>query len=272
MDLKYSANIGFLWDYLKLPERIVAAKQAGFDAVECHFPYDYPAVEIAAVLNNTGIPMIGINTLLGPDESGFFGVAAVTGEEALAREYIDQAIDYATAIGATNVNVVAGVNSDNNNDGSDNQNMGTRTSESTFRGNLRYACEKAADVGMYIVIEPLNPRSVARYHLQTIEQGIETIKAVGADNLKLMFDVFHTQIVQGDLAELLINHIKYIGHVQISAVHDRGEPDVGEINYPYLLAILRKHGYSGYIGAEYKPRGQTVEEGLSWLGSFRAMA
>lgn len=269
MDLKYSANIGFLWEHLSLPQRIVAAHKAGFDAVECHFPYDYPAAEIAAVLNDVGIPMVGINTLLGPKKSGLFGLAAVPGQEALAQEYIDQAIDYAVAIGASNINVVAGVNRYIDSEKTHDQNNILYTSERTFRENLSYACKKAGDAGKTIVIEPLNPRAVAGYHLQSVEQGVETIEAVGADNLKLMFDMFHTQIVQGDIAELLINNLNHIGHVQISAVHDRGEPDIGELNYPYLLGVLREHGYSGYIGAEYKPRGQSVEAGLSWLGSFR---
>ncbi len=263
MSLKYSANIGFLWEHLPLPERILAAKKAGFDAVECHFPYDYPALEIATVLNDANIPMIGINTLLGPSDSSFFGVAAVQGQEELARQYIDQAIDYATVIGATHVNVVAGAN--------DQSNRELTTDEEVFRQNLKYACDKALSKKINIVIEPLNPRSVPNYHCQSIEQGIETVMAVDAINLKLMFDVFHTQIVQGDIARLLTDYLPYIGHIQISAVHDRGEPDSGEVNYRYLLDILQENGYRGMIGAEYKPRGKSVEEGLAWLDNFRSV-
>lgn len=258
MALKFSANVGFLWDHLPLPERISAASAAGFEAVECHFPYEYPAEEIDATLLACNMPMVGINTLLGPAGESSFGVCAAVGKESLARQFIDQAIAYAVNIRASYVNVVAGANSN-----------GVQTSETVFRGNLRYACEQAAMHNLMIVIEPLNPRAVANYHVQTVEQGVATIKAVAHDNLKLMFDVFHTQIVQGDLQNLLCNHIEFIGHVQISAVHDRGEPDVGEVNYPYVLQILEKAGYTGYIGAEYKPRGDTVEAGLSWLAQFR---
>lgn len=257
MGLKYSANIGFLWEHLSLPERIAAAANAGFDAVECHFPYDYDADDVKAVLDANKIPMIGINTLLGPPGEGLFGVAAIAGKENLARSYIDQAIGYASIVGATNVNVVAGVSNE------------TRTSEPVFQENLTYACEQAAKSGITIVIEPLNPRSVPDSHFSRVEQAISTIDAVGKENLKLMFDFFHTQIVQGDLVTLIEKYLHYIGHVQISAVHDRGEPDVGEINYPYMLEILYNKGYSGYIGAEYKPRGQDVESGLGWLSQFR---
>lgn len=258
MKHKYSANVGFLWNYLSLPDRIAAAAQAGFDAVECHFPYAHESGEISGVLKANNIEMIGINTLLGPEGEGLFGVAAAVGKEELARSYIDQAVEYALAIEARNVNVVAGANSKLH-----------KTSEAVFQDNLRYACKLAAESGINIVIEPLNPRSVPNYHFSTIEQALSTIECVAESNLKLMFDCFHTQIVQGDLTTLLLQHIEQIGHIQISAVHDRGEPDAGEINYPFLLEKLYEKGYSGYIGAEYKPRGESVESGLGWLDAFR---
>jgi len=259
MALRYSANIGFLWDHLPLDQRIEAAAKAGFDAVECHFPYEYSAEDIASVLKTNSIPMIGLNTLLGPAGEGYFGIAAIPGKVELARQYIDQAIAYATAVGANNVNVVAGVSAIE------------KTSEEVYVQNLRYACQQADSANINIVIEPLNPRAVADYHFSRIEHAVSIIESVAEDNLKLMFDCFHTQIVQGDLAELLHKYLKFIGHIQISAVHDRGEPDVGEVHYPYLMELLHKHGSSGYIGAEYKPRGQSVESGLGWLESFRRL-
>ncbi len=255
MDLKYSANIGFLWEGLPLAERIAAAAKAGFDGVECHFPYDYAASDIALTLERHQIPMIGLNTLLGPPGEGYFGVAAIAGKEDLARNYIDQALVYAVSVGASHVNVVAGA--------------GNNTSETVFRENLRYACKQASVSGITIVIEPLNPRSVANYHFCRVEQAVSTIDSVAEGNLKLMFDCFHTQIVQGDLTMLLQKYQQYIGHIQISAVHDRGEPDEGEVNYPFVLDMLDKSGYTGFIGAEYKPRGKSVESGLDWLDRFR---
>ena len=257
MTLKYSANIGFLWDQLPLPERILAAQACSFDAVEFHFPYDYSAGEIRQTLNQTDLAVVGINTKLGPEGSGDFGVAALPGREAEAREYIDLAIEYAVIIGAANINVVAGLN------------KSSKTSEATYRENLTYACEKAAAVNKGIVIEPLSPRAVPDYHFHTVEHAIETIGAVGFDNLRVMLDVFHTQIVQGDIETLIKTYTKHLGHVQISAIHDRGEPDAGEINYPYVLQVLQDSGYTGHIGAEYRPRGRSVEEGIGWLSKFR---
>lgn len=257
MQLKFSANVGFLWEHLPLPDRILAAANAGFDAVECHFPYEHESTEISAVLKNCGLPMVGINTLLGPPDEALFGVCALPGRETLAHQYIDQAISYASAVDAGYVNVVAGASAQQT------------TSEDVFRENLSYACKQANNTGITIVFEPLNPRAVPNYHVSKIEQAVSTVDAVAEDNLKIMFDCFHSQIVQGDLAMLLSTYLDYIAHVQISAVHDRGEPDCGEINYPFLLQQLSKLGYAGYIGAEYKPRGRSVEAGLGWLDQFR---
>ena len=253
--MRYSANIGFLWEDLPLPARIDAAATAGFDAVECHFPYEYETDEVVAALQRNGLPMLGLNTRLGPD--GCFGLASVPGQEARAKGLIDQAVAYAVAIDAANINVVAGLTADDD------------AATEVYRQNLRYACEQANVHSKTIVIEPLNPRAVPGYHFSTVEDAVSTIEAVGESNLKIMFDFFHAQIVEGDLETLIRSNIHHIGHIQISAVHDRGEPDNGELNYPYLLSVLQAVGYRGYIGAEYKPRGQTVESGLAWLDAFR---
>lgn len=254
MTLRISANIGFLWDYLPLPDRIHAAKAAGFDAVECHFPYDHPAEDIAGVLAETGLPMLGLNTVLGPQ--GCFGLAALPGHEAEARAAIDQAIAYAGTIGAVHVNVVPGITD------------GGAGAEHVFRDNLAYACDKAGALGLNIVIEPLNPRAVPGAHLSRQDAAIETIEAVGAPNLKLMLDFFHAQIVQGDLETLIRTHLPHIGHIQVAAIHDRGEPDEGEVNYPYLFGVLERAGYAGHIGAEYRTRYSTVESGLAWMALY----
>jgi len=248
MSFKFSANIGFI---------IRAAAAAGFDAVECHFPYDYAQSEIKSALDSTGMSMVGLNTALGPD--GNFGMAAIAGQENLARELIDQAISYAAGIGAQNVNVVAGLTG------------GAKNAQEVYINNLEFACDAASVHGITIMIEPLNPRAVANYHFSTVEQAVEIIDSVDADNMKLMFDFFHAQVVQGDLETLIKEYKGYFAHIQISAVHDRGEPDAGEINYPYMLGVLKKEGYGGYIGAEYKPRSNSVESGLDWLREFREL-
>ncbi|MEO1702010.1 MAG: TIM barrel protein [Pseudomonadota bacterium] len=254
--MKFSANLGFLWVDLPLPDRIRAAKLAGFDAVECHFPYEHPAEEIASVLSETDLHMLGINTALGPE--GCFGLAAIAGRETEARALIDQAIDYAAAINARHINTVAGLTGR------------AEEAELVYRENLAYGCERAAEHGLMIVIEPLNPRAVANYHCWRFDQALETLNEVGAPNLKIMYDFFHMQIVHGDLEAMLRANISHIGHVQFAAIHDRGEPDMGEINYPYVFGVLEDAGYDGHLGAEYKPRHGSVEAGLGWLNAYRS--
>ncbi|MDP6967749.1 MAG: TIM barrel protein [Gammaproteobacteria bacterium] len=253
---KFSANLGFLWPELSLPEAIYAAKQAGFEAVECHFPYAVPASAVAAALEATGLPMLGLNTRLGINGPDDFGVMAMPGRELEAREYVNEAIAYAAAIKCRNINCVPG------------KTGGTTAAEAVYRQNLDYACSKAAEKGIGILIEPINQRDAPGYHFSLVEQGLTTIQAVGADNLGLMFDCYHTQIMQGDLITRLKQALPYIGHVQFAAVPDRGEPDTGEVNFPWLLAELETLGWQGFIGAEYRPR-STTDKGLGWMQAYR---
>ena len=252
---RFSANLGFLWADLPLPDAIRRAHEAGFDAVECHFPYAFAPEDVARALADTGFRMIGLNTRLGVNGADDFGVTAKPGREDEARAYINEAVAYAAAIGCVNVNSVAG------------KTDGSEEAEATYRANLAYACDKAAEHGLGIVIEPINQIDAPGYHLRTLAQGIATIEAVGKDNLKLMLDCYHTQISEGDLARRIRATLPYVGHIQIAAVPDRGEPDQGEVNYPWLLAEIDAMGWNGFIGAEYKSR-QTTDVGLSWLKAY----
>lgn len=253
---KFSANLGFLWKELSLPDAIRRAKAAGFEAVECHFPYDVDPGEVKAALIETGLPMLGLNTRLGANGAEDFGVTSLPGRQAEARDLIDEAIAYGVEIGVTNVNCVAG------------KSHGAPDAEAVYRENLAYAAARAAKHGLGIVIEPINQRDAPGYHLRSAGAGIETIKAVGADNLKLMFDFYHTQIIQGDLIERVRAALPHIGHIQIAAVPDRGEPDRGEVDYPEVLRALDAMGWGGYVGAEYLPR-STTDDGLGWMDAYR---
>ena len=255
--MRYSANLGFLFTELPLPQAIHAAKDAGFDAVECHFPYDVPAAEVAEALQQTGLTMLGLNTWPGDKAAGDFGLAALTGREEEARAAIAQAVDYAVATGTKAIHVMAG-----RTDGGD-------AAEATFRANLTYACDLAAPHGITILIEPINTRDVQNYHLSRTDHALRIITALNRPNLKLMFDCYHMQIMQGDLATHLRDLLPVIGHVQIAAVPDRGEPDQGEVDYRWLMRELGGLGYANPIGAEYKPRNGTAA-GLGWLAQFRA--
>jgi 2-dehydrotetronate isomerase len=252
---RFSANLGFLWHELALPDAIRAAKRSGFDAVECHIPYDVPVEAVRAALTETGMVMVGINTRQGINGAEDFGVNAMPGREAEARRYVDEAVAYGAAIGCLDINAPSG------------KTGRTEAAEATYRENLAYACAAAAPHGMTIVVEPINQRDAPRFHLSLVEQAVETIEAVGAPNIKLMFDCYHTQIMQGDLTTRLAWALPWLGHIQFAGVPLRQEPDEGEIDYNHIFAAIDAMGWQGYVGAEYKPRGST-EAGLGWLSDW----
>lgn len=254
--IAFSANLGFLWKELPLPRAIRAAANAGFDAVECHWPYETNPALIIEALQDTGLLMLGLNTRRGDVAAGDNGIAAIPGREIEARTLIDEAIQYADSIACANVHVMAGITDKG------------ASAQSTFVDNLSYACVQAKDKGINILIEPLNPYDAPGYHHSTLDEALATLEAVGEDNLKIMFDCYHLQITQGDLYRRLKTHLPVIGHIQIAAVPDRSEPCFGEVHYPNLLNALNELGWSRPIGAEYKPR-DTTESGLGWLKDYK---
>jgi hydroxypyruvate isomerase len=247
----FSANLGFLWNDLPLPDAIRAASMAGFDAVECHWPYDVPAEDVAAALAETGLPMLGLNTRRGDLDAGENGVAALPGREDDARAVIDEAITYAVAIQASNIHVMAGF-------------AAGQAAHDSFIANLDYACTAAATHGITILIEPLNHYDAPGYFLNGTAQAKAIIDEVGASNLKLMFDCYHIQRLEGNLTNKLTDLLPVIGHIQFASVPDRGAPDHGEINYQHIYAHLATLGYDAPLGAEYKPDGDT-DKSLGWL-------
>lgn len=254
--MKFSANLGFLWKELSLPDAIRAAKAAGFDAVECHWPYDTPTDEVNEALAETGLLMLGLNTVRGDVANGENGLSALPGRDTEARAAIDQAIAYASAINAPNIHVMAGFASG-------------EAAHHAFVGNLRYATELAAQHGISILIEPLNHYDAPGYFLQTSGQAKAIIEEVGADNLKLMFDCYHLQLMEGDISHRLRDLLPIIGHIQFASVPTRNEPDRGELNYRHVFEVLRELGYDAPLGAEYKPVGAT-EAGLDWMAKLKA--
>ena len=247
----FSANLGFLWTELDLPAAIRAAKRAGFAAVECHWPYQTPSEDVRAALRETGLPLVSLNTSRGA--LGQNGLAALPGETSRARAAIDEALAYADAVGAEAVHVMAGIA-----EGLD--------ARAAFLANLAYAANRTTRT---ILIEPLNRLDAPGYFLTTTDQARRIAEDVGAPNLKIMFDCYHTQLMQGSLTRWIEYLLPLIGHIQIAGVPSRAEPDEGEVAYDRLMLAIAAMGYHGYIGAEYRPRG-TVEEGLGWLEDFRA--
>ena len=255
--MQFSANLGFLWADLSLPDAIRAAKAAGFDAVECHWPYDTDPVQVKAALAETEFQMLGLNTSRGDVEAGDNGLSALPDRITQARTAIDQAVAYGNDIGALNIHVMAGFAS-----GED--------AHATFVENLKYACALAATKGVTTLIEPLNRYDAPGYFLQTIDQAVAIMAQVNAANLKLMFDCYHVQLMEGDLTNKLTNLKEQIGHIQFASIPDRAAPDHGEVNFHHLFSVIQELGYTMPLGAEYKPHGST-QDTLTWLGWGRAI-
>ena len=245
--MRFSANLGFLWTELTLPDAIRAAAASGFQAVECHWPYDVPADDVAAALRETGLPMLGLNTRRGA--AGENGLSALPGRGADARAAVDEALAYAAATDAGAVHVMAGF-------------AEGPAAHAAFVETLRYACDRAE--GRTILIEPLNHYDAPGYFLRTTTQAEAILAEVGAANLKLMFDCYHVQLMEGDVTHRLERLLPLIGHVQVASVPDRGAPDHGELSYPHVWEVLARLDWDTPVGAEYRPVGPT-EATLGWM-------
>jgi hydroxypyruvate isomerase len=251
---RFSANIAFLFAERPFLERIDAAKAAGFTAVECHFPYDIPVDVLKARLDEAGVRLSGLNTAPGDVARGDWGLAGVPGREADFRRDFDQAASYATTLGARVIHVMAGIVP------AEQRGEARRT----YVGNLREAARSIAGSGITLVLEPLNTRDKPGYLVSRSDDLAEIIAEIGEPDVKLMFDVYHVQVMEGDLIRRLERHRPIIGHIQIAAAPSRAEPDEGEIAYRAIFDAIAAIGYDGLIGLEYKPRGRT-EDGLGWM-------
>ena len=253
--MKLSANLGFLFRELPLLDAARAAKTAGFGAAELHWPYATDPAALRTTLAELGLPLLALNTELGDRQKGDFGLCAIPGREAEARAVIDQAVDYAAAAGAGQIHIMSGK---------------ARGDEAraTLIGNLHYAADRIAGRDIGLLIEPLNHRDAPGYFLRTLDQALDIVEAAQLPRLRIMYDCYHMQIEGGDLLTRLRNHLPLIGHVQIAAVPDRGEPDRGEVDFDWLLPQMIEAGYTGWVGAEYRPRGDTTA-GLGWMKALQ---
>ena len=247
--MRFSANLGFLWADRPLADAIRAAKAAGFDAVECHWPYDEPAVEVRVALLETGLPMLGLNTRRGG--AGENGLSALPGRGADARAAVDEALAYAEVVDAGAIHVMAGFA-----EGPD--------AHAAFVKTLGYAAEAAAERDRVILIEPLNRHDAPGYFLKTTDQAQAIIREVGAQNVKLMFDCYHVGRTEGDVTTRFAALQGIIGHVQFASIPDRGAPDHGELHYPSVFAAITAAGWQSPLGAEYKP-GEETDATLGWM-------
>ena len=250
--LRFCANISMLFTEVPFVDRIAAAAKAGFSAVECQFPYEVPAREWRKRLDETGMIMTGINAAAGGP--GEFGFAALPARRADFRASLAQALDYAHELGAKTVHCLSGVLNG----------VPLADARTCLIDNMVYACEEAERANVTLLIEPLNPYDRPDYFLTGSDMAADLIGHINRPELKIMFDLYHVQILEGDLLRRIGRHWPLIGHFQIASVPRRHEPDEGEINYAAVLKDIAARGWQGWIGCEYRPRNSTVA-GLGWI-------
>ncbi len=259
---RFSANLSFLYTELPFLDRFAAAASDGFRAVEFGFAYEFAAAEIAARLAAHKLAQVLINAPPGNLAAGERGLGALTGREHEFASSIDTALAFAQALRCPCVHVMAGILPE---EADPDRRARARA---TFVENLRFAARKAAERNVALTIEPINPRDIPGYFLRTQAEAHAIREEVDATNLAVQMDLYHAQIVEGDLSEKLRRWLPHIGHIQIAGVPGRHEPDTGEINYRHLFALLDELGYAGWIGCEYRPRDGT-SAGLGWMKTLR---
>ncbi|MDR0192983.1 hydroxypyruvate isomerase family protein [Pseudomonas yamanorum] len=257
---RFAANLSMLYPERPFLERFAAAAADGFEAVEYLFPYEYSPQELRQRLSDNSLVQALFNAPPGDWTAGERGIATLPGREDEFRTGFDRALEYAAVLGNTRIHVMAGL-------------LASESDRARHHGvyleNLAYAAAQAAQAGVTVLLEPINTRDMPGFFLNRQDQAQAICKEVGASNLKVQFDCYHCQIVEGDLAVKLRRDMGGIGHIQIAGVPDRHEPDLGELNYPYLFELIDELGYDGWIGCEYRPRGDT-SAGLQWLRDWKA--
>ena len=251
---RFAANLTTLFTELDFADRFAAAADAGFEAVEILFPYEHPADQVAEQLTSHGLELALIN--LPPGEQHERGLAGIPGREDAFWASMETGLDYAERTGCQTLHVMAGL-----------VELDDRVLD-TYLGNLRRAADLARERGRTFTIEPLSPRAMPGYLLDSVTLARLVLAELRHPNVRLQLDLFHAQQTDGDLTVLIAELGADLGHVQIAAVPDRHEPDHGEIDYRWLLARIDESGYQGWVGCEYHPAAGTTA-GLGWLAAYR---
>ncbi|MBL8319506.1 MAG: hydroxypyruvate isomerase [Burkholderiaceae bacterium] len=251
---KFAANLTMLFNEVPFLDRFERAAKAGFTAVEFLFPYAYPAAELKARLQGNGLQLVLHNLPPGDWDGGERGIGCHPDRVAEFRAGVARGIDYATALGAPQLNCLAGKAP---------AGVDAATLRRTFVDNLRFAAGEFRRAGLKLLIEPINYYDIPGFWLNTTAQAIGVLDEVGADNAFVQYDIYHAQRMEGELAATVQKHLARIAHMQLADNPGRHEPGTGEINYAFLFAHLDRIGYGGWIGCEYKPEGLT-EAGLGW--------
>lgn len=258
--LKFAANLSWLYTDLPFLDRFAAAAADGFQGVECLFPHEHPSAEIAARLRDLGLQLVLFNAEPGNWAAGERGLASLAGREADFQASITRALALADTLTCPRVHVMAGLCHE-----ADRPQAWAR-----YEANLRWAVDQARQAQCTLMIEPINGRDMPDYLLQRQADAHTLVERIGSPHLQVQMDLYHCQIVEGDLTTKLRQWLpsERVGHLQIAAVPDRGEPDQGELSYSHVFAELRALQWAGWIGCEYRPRqagpGGT-SAGLGWL-------
>lgn len=257
---KFAANLSMLFTEVDFLDRFAAASRHGFKAVEYLFPYAYSKNQLADALGTHKLTQALHNLPAGKWEAGERGIACHPDRIGEFRDGVGQAIEYAEALHCSQVNCLAGITP---------RGVATATAHQTFVNNLRFAAPELARHDIKLLIEPINTYDIPGFFLNGSTQALAVIDEVGHDNLYLQYDVYHMQMMEGNLANTIAKNRKHIAHIQVADVPGRHEPGSGEIRYQFLFDFLDKLGYLGWIGCEYKPL-MTTEEGLGWLAPHRS--
>ena len=255
---KLAANLTMLFNEVDFLDRFEAAAKAGFKGVEYLFPYPYPKEQLSEKLEQYELIQVLHNLPAGDWAKGERGIACLPDRVGEFQDGVGKAIEYANALGCKQVNCLAGIAPPG---------VAAETVRDTFAANLRFAADKLKAAGIRLLVEPCNTRDIPGFYLNRSQQALAVIDEVGSDNLWLQYDIYHMQVMEGDLAPTIERNLERIAHMQLADNPGRNEPGTGEINYPFLLQFIDKLRYQGWMGCEYKPA-RTTTEGLGWVRPY----
>jgi len=255
---RFAANVSTLFAEHAFLDRFAAARKAGFRAVEYQYPYDFDAQEVARAARDAAVEVVLHNMPQGESQRNERGTACLPGREQRFRDDLERAIEYARAVRCPSLHLMAGVVP-----------AGAERAalHATYVANLRHAAKRLEGEGMRLLIEPLSERTVANCFLRSSAQAAQVLEEVGARNAAIQYDLFHMQVMEGNLATTIERLLPRIGHMQIADVPGRHEPGSGEINFDFMFKHVDAIGYAGWIGCEYNPAGDTLE-GLKWAKPY----
>ena len=255
---RFAANLTMMYREMDFLDRFEAAARSGFTAVEYLFPFSFDKEELAERLQEHDLTQVLHNLPAGDWGAGERGIACLPDRVGEFQDGVGDAIEYAQALDCKQLNCLAGVTPEG---------VDPDAVRTTFVSNLKFAADRLKEADIRLLIEPINTRDIPGFYLCHTQQGLDVMDEVGSDNIALQYDIYHMQVMQGDLASTIESNLARIGHMQIADNPGRHEPGTGEINYPFLFGFIDMLGYGGWIGCEYKPAART-EDGLNWIKPY----